>query len=225
MMFSIRHLCSKMRRWQPLLYLLLPVSLFLVEGFAFLFLSLERQQFEPSQLWPLAFGGLWALILSSLLWLLPRRLARICYGILYFLAVVYAGFQTGYYLLFGQMMWLSDFRYASEGADYASVLLSYPLEWWLGLAVLIAVGVLMLWKFPRWQRSRLGVLAAVMLAVAAIFGAAVLPNAVFYYDYQALREGSEADRLAAGDYGRMQSAEAAYENLFNAHRLYQVPNI
>jgi hypothetical protein len=29
-------------------------------------------------------------------------------------------------------------------------------------------------------------------------------------------------RYAVSDYGRMQSAEAAYENMFNPHRLYQV---
>ena len=29
-------------------------------------------------------------------------------------------------------------------------------------------------------------------------------------------------RYAKSDYGRMQSAEAAYENMFNTHRLYQV---
>ena len=29
-------------------------------------------------------------------------------------------------------------------------------------------------------------------------------------------------RYASSDYGRVQSAEAAYDNMFNAHRLYQV---
>ena len=219
------HLCrlfQSRERWQSLLYALLPVSIFLVELFGFFFLSLNREDYDPAQLWPLAFGGLWALLIGALLWLLPRKAARICYGILYFLMVLYAGFQTGYYLLFDQMMWLSDFRYASEGADYASILFSYPAEWWLGLLGLVAVGVLLLWKFPRWEYSRLGAIAAVMLALVSVAGAAALPELVFYYDYQALKEGSEADRLAGGDYGRMQSAEAAYKNMFNAHRLYQV---
>ena len=219
---TISRILQKTRRWQPLLYGLLPVSVFLVELFGFFFLSFQPEEYEPAQLWPLAFGALWALMVGGILWLLPRMAARICYGIVYFLMVVYAGFQTGYYLLFGQMMWLSDFRYASEGADYASVLFSYPAQWWLGIIGLVALGVLLLWKFPRWERSRLGVVAAVMLILASVAGSVALPEAVFYYDYQALKEGSEADRLAAGDYGRMQSAEAAYKNLFNAHRLYQV---
>lgn len=218
---SFRGFFAKMRRWKPLLYILLPVSLFLVELFGFFFLSYQQSDFEPSQLWPLAFAGLWALLLSALLWLLPRTAARIGYGVVYFLMVIYAGFQTGYYLLFGQMMWLSDFRYASEGADYASVLLSYPAGWWLGLIGLIAVGVLLLWKFPRWQRSRLGAVAAVLVAALSVIGAAALPELVFYCDYQALKD-SDYGRYAGNDYGRMQSAEAAYKNMFNAHRLYQV---
>ena len=205
-----------------LLFAALPLSLLLVEVFGFLFLGYDREQFTPAQLWPLAFGGLWMLIVGGLLWLLPRKAARIFYGIFYFLMVLYAAFQTGYYLLFGQMMWLSDFRYASEGADYASVLLGYPAEWWLSLLVLVAVGVLLLWKFPRWERSGMNCAVAALLMVAAIAAALVLPNAVYYFDYEALKDGSEADQLAAGDYGRMQSAEAAYKNMFNAHRLYQI---
>ncbi len=211
-----------MQNWQPLLYGLLPLSVFLVELFGFFFLGMDAKTGEASPLWPLAFGILWALVVGGLLWLLPRKAARICYGIVYYLMVVYAGFQTGYYLLFGQMMWLSDFRYASEGADYAGVLLSYPWQWWVGLLGLVLFGALVLWQFPRWQRPGLGMVAAAVLSVAAIAGAAALPKLVFYYDYQILQNGSEADQLAGGDYGRMQSAEAAYQNMFNAHRLYEV---
>ena len=222
MSLFFRRTARAKRLENALLFVALLLSLLLVEVFGFLFLGYDREQFAPAQLWSLAFGGLWMLIVGGLLWLLPRKAARIVYGIFYFLLVLYAAFQTGYYLLFGQMMWLSDFRYASEGADYANVLLSYPAEWWLSLLVLVAVGVLLLWRFPRWNRSGINCAVAALLMVSAIAGALVLPNAVFYFDYEALKEGSEADRLAAGDYGRMQSAEAAYKNMFNAHRLYQI---
>lgn len=208
--------------WRILWFASVPLSFLLVEAFGFLFLACDQEQHSLAQFWPLAFAALWALMAAGLVWLLPRKLARIFYGIFYFLLVLYAGFQTGYYLLFGQMMWLSDFRYASEGADYASVLLGYPGEWWLGLAALIVLGGLMVWKFPRWNRSGMNCVMAALLMVAAIAGSVALPNVVYYYDYEALKEGSEADRLAAGDYGRMQSAEAAYKNMFNAHRLYQI---
>ena len=101
-------------------YFLTALSYFLVEGFAFCFLN-------PGSRFPLAFGALWAVLLSSLLWLFPRKTARILYGVTYFAACVYVGFETGYYILFGQMMWLSDFRYTSEGFAYMDILLTYPV--------------------------------------------------------------------------------------------------
>ena len=222
MFSSLRRFFRESPIWQAVLFAALPLSFFLAELFGFLFLGYDPEQDTPLQLWPLAFAGLWALLMGGLLWLLPRKAARIVYGIGFYLVVLYAGFQTGYYLLFGQMMWLSDFRYASEGADYASILFSYPAEWWIGLLVLVVLGVLLLWKFPRWTRPRLGIVAAALSIVVSVAALFALPNLVFYYDYLALKEGTEADRLAGGDYGRMQSAEAAYKNMFNAHRLYQV---
>ena len=192
----------------------LPLSFFLAELFAFFFLSLNDDGFEAAQLWPLAFGALWAVILSGFVRLFPVRAARIAYGILYFLTAAYAIVQTGYFILFSEMMWLSDFRYASEGSDYFSVLLSYPAGWWLGVLVLIALGVLILRRFPRWGMKRLPNVTAAMLTVAAAVGASFLPEAVFLSD--------SGVQYAGSDYGRSQSAEAAYDNMFNTHRLYQV---
>ena len=193
-------------------YVLIVLSFFLIEGFSLFFLSLEGE-LQMEQLWPLAFGALWAVILGGFLRVLPWKAARIGFSVAYFAALVYAGFQTGYYILFSGMMWLSDFRYASEGADYADVLLTYPLGWWLGLAVLIGLGVLLIWKFPRWKTGSGNVLAAFLAAAAAV-GAFFLPEAVFVND--------KGIQYAGSDYGRAQSAEAAYDNMFNTHRLYQV---
>jgi len=194
-------------------FLLVPAAFFLIELFAVFFLSLTGE-FVKAQLWPLAFGGLWALILGGIVYLLPGKASRIGFGIAYFLSLVYAGFQTGYYIMFSQMMWLSDFRYASEGADYADVLLTYPLGWWLGLLALIGLGVLLAWKYPAKKRHWAKRLVAVVLAVAAAVGAWFLPQAVFVSDSEI--------KYAGSDYGRSQSSQAAYENMFNAHRLYQV---
>lgn len=206
---------KKLSRVKPLLFVLLPLSLFAVELFGFAFLGAQ------STCWPLAFGAIWAVLLSAVVFFLPTLAARIAYGVCYFVAVVYAGFQTGYFLIFGEMMWLSDFRYASEGADYMDVLLGFPATWWISLAALILLGVLLLWKFPRWTRKTGGIIAAAAVCAVAIACAVALPEAEFYFDYQKLKNGSYADTLAGGDYGRMQSAEAAYENMFNARRLYK----
>ncbi len=194
-------------------FLLILLSFFYIELFAWFFLA-STGSFAMVQLWPLAFGGLWAVILSCVLRLLPAKPARIGYGIVYFLSAVYAGFQTGYYILFSEMMWLSDFRYAAEGADYADILLTYPLGWWLGIGGMILLGGLLIWKFPKWKgKWRVQLLAAVIAAAAAV-GAILLPEAVFQND--------RTIQYAGSDYGRAQSAEAAYDNMFNTHRLYQV---
>lgn len=195
-------------------FLFLPLSFFLVEVFAFLFLSLNTEEFRLAQLWPLAFGALWAAILSGFVRLFPAKAGRVVYGILYFVAAIYAAVQTGYFYLFSEMMWLSDFRYASEGSDYFSVLLSYPMGWWLGLAALAVQGIVILVKFPRWKQKWSTGIAAAAVVIAASVGAACLPQAVFVQDGDI--------RYASSDYGRVQSAEAAYDNMFNAHRLYQV---
>lgn len=195
-------------------FLCLPLSFFLVEVFAFLFLSLNTEEFRLAQLWPLAFGALWAAILSGFVRLFPAKAGRVVYGILYFVAAIYAAVQTGYFYLFSEMMWLSDFRYASEGSDYFSVLLSYPIGWWLGLAALMVQGIVILVKFPKWKQKWSTGIAAAAVVIAASVGAACLPQAVFVQDGDI--------RYASSDYGRVQSAEAAYDNMFNTHRLYQV---
>lgn len=195
-------------------FLFVPLSFFLVEVFAFFFLSMNTEEFRLAQLWPLAFGILWAAILSGFVRLFPARAGRVTYGILYFVAAIYAAVETGYFYLFSEMMWLSDFRYASEGSDYFSVLLSYPVGWWLGLAALAVQGVVILIKFPKWKQKWSTGIAAAAVAIAASVGAACLPQMVF------LQDGDI--RYASSDYGRVQSAEAAYDNMFNAHRLYQV---
>ena len=53
-----------------------------------------------------------------------------------------------------------------------------------------------------------------VLCGAAAAVAAVMPQLVFEQD--------DDVRYSKSDYGRMQSTRAAYENLFNTHRLYQV---
>ena len=192
-------------------FLLIPLSFFLVELFGFCFLG---QRFAAGQLWPLAFGALWAVMLSALVRALPEKAGRIVYGVLYALAAIYTIVQTGYYHLFQEMMWLSDFRYASEGANYADVLLSYPAGWWLGILGLIALGVLVVWKFPHWKIKWHSEVLCLILILLAGCWAQSLPEKQF--------EKDEDIKYAGSDFGRMQSSQAAYENMFNAHRLYQI---
>ena len=203
---------EKQSRGAP--FWMVPASFLLIEVFAFFFLSLNGDGFSWEQLWPLTFGLLWSGILGGTLRVLPRKFARIGYGVLYLLCLIYAGFQTGYFIMFEQMMWITEFLYAAEGSDYASVLLSYPVFWWVGIVALIALGVLLIWKYPKQFSAPAPRLAAAILAIACGVGAYSLPQLVFLAD--------SGIRYAGSDYGRMQSAEAAYDNMFNPHRLYQV---
>lgn len=192
----------------PMAFFGVALSFLLIEGFAALFLELG------TGLWPLVFGLLWAILLGSLTWALPAKVDRIFYGVSYFLFVIYAGVQTGYYFIFQDMLWVSGFRYASEGSDYLDILLSIPAQWWLGLLGLVIVGVSMLCFFPKRKGKLRRSLLCAILAVTAGAGAFFLPRLVF------LRDGEI--QYAGSDYGRMQSAEAAYDNMFNPLRLYQV---
>lgn len=201
----------KRKNWS-LPFVVIPISYFLVELYAFCFLS-----FEGMTSWPLAFGALWALLLSGIIRAIPQKAGRIFYGITFFLAVAYSAVQTGYYILFHQMMWVSEFRYASEGSEFFSVLLQYPVGWWLFLAGLLALGVLNVWRFPRRGEGYLWNIAAGLTAAVCAVTLFLLPQAVFQHDRQVQYAGS--------DYGRAQSAEAAYTNMFNTHRLYQVCGI
>lgn len=205
------------------------LSYFLIEFYGFCFLSsvgeervfvflrnngLSLAALSQLDYWPLAFGLLWAGLLWGLTRLLPRNAGRIAYGLTYFLFYAYTVAQTGYYLLFREMMWLSDFRYASEGSDYFDVLLQYPLSWWIFLVGLLVLGIFILVRFPRRSRGLKRSLLEGVVTGACLAGIFLLPYGVFQRDAEIRYSGS--------DYGRAQSAEAAYTTMFNAHRVYEV---
>lgn len=200
---------EKQKRKWSVPFFVIPVAFCLIEIFSYWFLAAENQ--KP---WPLAFGLLWSGILTGICRVLPRKAGRVFFGISYFFFAVYAVVQTGYYILFREMMWISDFRYASEGSEFFNVLLQYPIGWWVSLVLLFALGVVLIWKFPvrkfGWQAN----VIAGAVTVAAILGAVFLPEATFQNDSQI--------QYAVSDYGRAQSEEAAYKNMFNTHRLYQI---
>ena len=187
-------------------------AFFLIEVFAFIFLTASGG--AQINLWPLVFGLLWAGFLSAVTVLLPSVGGRVFFGIVYFAALLYAAVQTGYYYLFREMLWLSEFLYASEGAHFLSVLLQYPLRWWILLGACLTFGVLVLWRFPVVRAGKRGRIACAAVAAACLLGAVFLPRAIFLYDRQT--------QYAQTDYGRARSAEAVYKNMFNAHGLYQV---
>ena len=200
----------KEKQKKVLPFVLIFVSYMLIELFGMHFLMPAGEEL----CYPILFALGWCGLFSGVIFLLPRIAARIVYGITYLLSVTYAGFQTGYYQMFSEMMWLTDFRYAAEGADYADVLLSYPLLWWFGLVGLVLQGVLILWKFPVWNRSGIKLAVSVLVILASAFGMDIMPEMIF--------EEDDKIKYAGSDYGRAQSAQAVFENMFNTHRLYRL---
>ena len=191
-------------------YFLVPLFFFLTEVFGFLYLWPH----EGKTPWPLDFGILWAMILGGFLRVLPGKGSRIAFGVLAAASLVYSVGQTGYYQLFSEMMWLSEFQYASEGSDYLDILLGYPISWFFWIAGLLTMGLALVWKYPVLSNRILPRASGVLLAAAAVAGLLQLPEKTF--------AGDGDIRYAKSDYGRMQSAQAAYENMFNTHRLYQL---
>ena len=199
---------NEIKRWTMPWWVIFAVFA-LVELYGFLFL------YDPvDKPWPLAFGALWAVFLTGFVRVLPRKAGKVAFGILYFVAVGYTAVQTGYYILFREMMWISDFRYASEGSAFFDVLLQYPITWWLMLLGLVALGVLLLVRFPKRHPSKMIPVVAGLLMACSICGMLCLPEAVFTVD--------KTVQYAGSDYGRAQSAKAAYTNMFNTHRLYRI---
>lgn len=207
-----RYLKEKPRSAWKMPVWVIPAAFFLIEVFAYLFLRTE----EPDR-WPLAFGLLWAGVLAGLIRVLPDKISRVAFGVLYCAFVAYTAAQTGYYIMFSQMLWVSEFRYASEGSEFFNVLLQYPIGWWLFLVGLIVLGVVLVWRYPRWETRWYSCVISGLVCSVCICGAVLLPEAVFLHDRQIQYAGS--------DYGRAQSAEAAYDNMFNTHRLYRVCGI
>ena len=186
------------REKKSLPFWVLPLSFFAVEVFGFCFLRDSGKPFTAGTLWPLAFGGLWALALTLILRVLPNKLSRWAYGILFFLGYAYAVAQTGYYSIFTEMMWLTDFRYASEGSDYITVIFQFPLLWWISMALLGAAGIWILVRYPRWQKGITVPCICGAAAVLTLVGAFQLPKLTYL--------GDSSIKYAGSDYGRSHRA-------------------
>lgn len=182
--------------------LLLAAAYFLVEVFAALMM-------KPGNGLGLGFGALWAVLLASVTLLLPRLAGRIFFGISYFVITAWTLAQTGYYMVFRKFMWLADMRYVSEGSDYFdTVLTEFPLTWWLGGIVLLALGVVCIVLLPRRRRHRW----LLCTAAAAVLGLCLMPQAVYLQDTGVW--GTRSDYMQAISY------RAIYNTMYDARKVY-----
>lgn len=189
---------------------LLPLAFgyFLTEALAALLLS-------PQSINGLAFGALWALMLAAACSLLPRLAGRIVFGITYYVSLGWTLAQIAYDSVFDRMMWLKDIAYAGEGADYLGDILSkFPAMWWIGGVLLIALGGLFIWRFPRVQPGWLRKVAYLAVAAVSLAALFLLPEIVFLRDNDVWGTRSE--------YGQSSSYRATYETMYDARKVYNI---
>lgn len=187
--------------------LTVPLSYFLVECYAAVLL-------HPSSGLPLAFGLSWAILLSGIVLALPRLAGRIFYGITYFFTALWAMAQTGYEQMFGKLMWLTDIRYAAEGAGYINVLLGFSWIWWLGIPILLAIGVLCLIYLPRWRKGSWSYSLCGLAVSVSVLALCLLPQAIYLRDDGVWGTHS--------DYGQSTSAKANYQVMYDAGNVYDL---
>lgn len=173
---------------------------------------------QPESLSGLAFGACWALVFGGFCLTLPRRFGRIFFGISYYFFLAWTLAQTAYHAVFSRMMWLSDILYAGEGAGYlGDVLAAFPVLWWIGGAILIALGVLLIWKFPKAESGLWWRLSFGLTAIAAIVGLYALPEIVFLRDLEIWGTRSE--------YAQSSSYRATYNTMYDAENVYNICGI
>ena len=184
-------------------------------GAYFLIELLAAWILKPETLSGLAFGICWAIVLAAVSLILPRRAGRVFFGISYYFYLAWTLAQTGYYRVFGRMMWLSDIFYAGEGADYlGDVLGAFPAVWWIGGVLLLGLGVLLIWKFPKVQRGFSWRLAFCVTGTIAVIVLTWLPEIVFLRDLGVWGTRSE--------YAQSSSYRATYNTMYDAGNVYDI---
>lgn len=160
------------------------------------------------------FAACWALIFASISLILPGLAGRIFFGVTYYFYLLWTLAQTGYYRVFGRMMWLGDIFFAGEGAGFFDdVLVSFPQQWWIGGGLLLLLGILLLWKFPKKLRfsQKLCVLPVAALGITMLI---FLPELVFQRDLEVWGTRSE--------YAQSSSYRATYNTMYDAKNVYDI---
>lgn len=184
---------------------------FLIEAFGSLLLM-------PDNLSGWSFGFCWSMLLGSICLLLPRKGARIFFGITYMAMALWTIAQVGYDQVFEKMMWFSTILLAGEGATFlGDVILAFPFLWWIGSLLLIGLGVLILHRFPRTFPSAKRRLPYLATAAAMVASLVCLPELVFLHDNTVWGANTE--------YAQSSSYRAAYNTMYDARKVYDVCGI
>ncbi len=191
--------------------LVLFAAFYAIELLAFLLLGSDT----PAGL---LFGFLWAAMLSCFVYFLPRKVARILFGIIYFVMLLWTLAQAGYYQVFGKMMWLSTIGFAGEGTAFLGDVLShFPLLWWVGAVVMIGLGILIIWKFPKAPEKWLFRIPFLLISVVAVVGFSLFPRVYAWRDSKVWGTRSE--------YGQSSSWRTTYKTMYDTKQVYNITGI
>ena len=124
--------------------------------------------YSISELAPNLLTLLWAVLLSSVVTLIPsRKWGRIAYGICYYFYMIYTIVQFGVYLVLDRFVYVTDLFLAGEGADYADWVLEFVTPSLIcQLLALVGFGVLGILFFPK--KPELPKKAALVRGIAAL---------------------------------------------------------
>lgn len=192
-------------------FFMLVGAFFVPELFAYMLLG-------PEQPLILAFGLLWAVLLSAALYAIPRKVSRIMFGIVYYAAALLTVVQLGYFQIFGKLMWLTSFRFAGEGAEFlGSILENFSVYYWVGIVALLGLGVAVIWFYPPTARNHYVRVWMALPFALSIVGLSFLPEAVFLKDQDVWGTRSE--------FGQSSSLRATYKTMYDAKNVYDICGI
>ena len=192
-------------------FLMLFTAFYLVELLSFLLL-------RPDAASGLAFGALWAVLLTGIILCFPRKFGRVVFGLVYYFILLWTLAQAGYYQVFDKMMWFSTTGYAGEGATFlGDVLYYFPFRWWLSLLVMLGLGVGVIWFFPTPSKNILLRFPYLVCSVACVIGLCFLPEAVFQKDNDIWGTHSE--------YAQSSSYRATYNTMYDTKKVYDITGI
>lgn len=139
------------------------------------------------------FSALWSLIFAAGLLMLPKKAGRVLYGIGY---LVLAGFAIGEMAcknILHHMIWIADSVHLTEGAEYGGTIRAgLDLRFWCFSILLLLVGVLGVWLFPRYRRRWWTVPLCLACIAGAIVGRHYLLNECLFIDPAAKHEYYDA---------------------------------
>ena len=129
--------------------------------------------YDITELAPNLLTLLWAVLLSSVVTLIPsRKWGRIAYGICYYFYMIYTIVQFGVYLVLDRFVYVTDLFLAGEGADYADWVLEFVTPSLIcQLLALVGFGVLGIVFFPKKpELPKRATLVRGIAALMAVFG-------------------------------------------------------